>query len=267
MTGWKNYTHLLTKRGRSKDRKFIVEGVRLCREVLLSDWKIETAFISEDFQSSQDWTELHGHLEKKNIPFTILKNANFKKLSDTEHPQGFALVIAPPDFETEDLELNRINFLIILEGIRDPGNLGTIIRSADWFGAGAVALSGDCVELYNPKVIRSTMGSVFHLPVFEVKKLKQFIKKLKEKSFFIIATSVSAEMDLEKCQFKKPAALILGGEVQGISSDLQKEADAVVKIRKFGKAESLNVAQAGAIALHYVANKFSDEINKLYTKP
>ena len=201
------------------------------------------------------WKEIRQHLEEKQIPLTILKNANFKKLSDTKHPQGIALVVDIPKYDIQELQLNRINFLVILDGIRDPGNLGTIIRSADWFGAGAVILSEDCVELFNPKVIRSTMGSVFHLPVFEVKEIKQFLAKLKVNNFFTIAASVSAETDLEKIQVRKPVALILGGEVQGISSALQKEADAVVKIRKFGKAESLNVAQAGAIALHYISNQ------------
>lgn len=259
--GWQNYTHLLTKRGRSKERKFIVEGVRLCQEALLSDWKIETAFLNEDFKSDRHWKEISRQLEKKKIPFTVLKNTNFKKLSDTEHPQGIALVIKHPDFKTEELNLNRVDFLVILEGIRDPGNLGTIIRSVDWFGVGVVILSKDCVELFNPKVVRSTMGSVFHLPVFEVKEMKQILAKLKENNFFIIAASVSAEKELEKIRVRKPVALILGGEVQGISWYLQKEADAIVKIRKFGKAESLNVAQAGAVTLHYVSNQLFNQRN------
>ena len=129
--GWQNYTHLLTKRGRSKEGKFIVEGVRLCREALLSDWEIETAFFNEDFNSDPHWKEIRQHLEEKQIPLTILKNANFKKLSDTKHPQGIALVVDIPKYDIQELQLNRINFLVILDGIRDPGNLGTIIRSAD----------------------------------------------------------------------------------------------------------------------------------------
>lgn len=253
--GWQNYSHLLTKRGRSKDRKFIVEGVRLCREALLSNWKIEIAFISENFQSNPDCSEFRRKLETRKIHFTILKPSNFKKLSDTEHPQGIALVIHKLENLHQEFQLGKTNFLLILDGTRDPGNLGTIIRSADWFGVDGVVLSQDCAELHNPKVIRSTMGSVFHLPIIEVKELKQFLAKLKEKNFFVIATSVSANIDLEKFQLKRPLALILGGEVRGISSESQSEADVVVKIRKFGKAESLNVAQAGAIALHYIANQ------------
>lgn len=253
--GWQNYSHLLTRRGRSKDRKFIVEGVRLCHEALLSNWKIETAFISENFQSNPDCSEFRRKLETRKIHFTILKHSNFKKLSDTEHPQGIALVIHKPENPEQEFQLGNMNFLLILEGIRDPGNLGTLIRSADWFGVNGVVLSEDCAELHNPKVIRSTMGSIFHLPILEVKELKQLLANLKEKNFFIIATSVSARKDLERSQFERPLALILGGEVRGISSESQSEADVVAKIRKFGKAESLNVAQAGAIALHYIANQ------------
>jgi TrmH family RNA methyltransferase len=256
---WHNYTHLLTKRGRSLNNKFIVEGVRLCHEALLSDWNIETAFISEDFQSTPDWSDLRRKLETRRIHFTILKNSNFKKLADTEHPQGIALVIQNLEIDEEDSPLDHMNFLLILDGIRDPGNLGTIIRSADWFGVDGVVLSEGCAELHNPKVIRSTMGSVFHLPILEVKKLKHFLAKLKEKNFFIVATSVSAKRDLEKFQFKSHLALILGGEVRGISSESQTEADVAVKIRKFGKADSLNVAQAGAIAIHYIANQLSNK--------
>lgn len=256
---WQNYTHLLTKRGRSKDRRFVVEGVRLCREALLSDWNIVAVFVNEEFQSDTLWDEFDADLDKKGISITILKNANFKKLADTEHPQGMALVIDQPHFEINKLSLNKIDFLIILQGVRDPGNLGTIIRSADWFGADAVVLSKDCVDLYNPKVVRSTMGSVFHLPVVEVQNLKLLFAKLKERAFSVIATSASAKKDLEVCQIQKPIALFLGGEAEGISPDLMGAADVTVKIRKFGKAESLNVAQAGAIALHYIANQLFDD--------
>jgi TrmH family RNA methyltransferase len=253
--GWQNYIHLLTKRGRSKERKFIVEGVRLCEEALLSDWKIETVFINEDFQSDSNWADFNRKLVNKKIPFTVLKKSNFKKLADTEHTQGIAFIVNIPDIKIDDLPLNQFDLLVILDGIRDPGNIGTIIRSADWFGANAVVLSEDCVNPYNPKVVRSTMGSIFNVPVLEIKERKQFLAKLKKKNFFIIATSVSAKMDLEKIRVKKPVALILGGEVQGISPDLQRRADALVKIHKFGKAESLNVAQAGAVTLHYISNQ------------
>lgn len=237
----------------------MVEGVRLCREALVSEFKIETAFLNKDFQKDTHWNEFNKFFEKRQIPFTVLKNSSFKKLADTKHPQGVLLICHQPQFELNTLNPSDIPFLVLLDGIRDPGNFGTIIRSADWFDAGAVILSKDCVDPYNPKVIRSTMGSIFHLPIVEVDNLKDLLIGLREKNFYVIATSASASKSIETVQFTKPVALILGGEAEGISPDLISEANILVKIPKFGKAESLNVAQAGAIISHYIANRVFDK--------
>lgn len=254
---WQHYRTLLRKRGRHQEKQFIVEGVRLCQEALRSDFGIEAAFVNKDFQQTPRWQEFEGILRRKQIPVTVLENANFKKLSDTEHPQGILLVVQQP--EVAFAHSRAADFVVLLEGIRDPGNLGSIIRSADWFGADAVVLSHDCVDPYNPKVLRSTMGSIFHVPILQPDDLKEFIADLRKADVLIVSTSPRAAKDLETCQISKPIALILGGETGGVSPASMKSAHLTVRIRKFGKAESLNVAQAGAVLLHHIANQIFNQ--------
>lgn len=252
---WKDYSHLTRKKGRAQNKKFIVEGVRFCLEALASGWTIEAAFATEDFQSKTEWEKFCADFDSRNIPYTILKNSSFNKLTDTEHPQGIALVVEQPHINLENLPLKNMDFLVILQSVRDPGNLGTIIRSSDWFGADAVIASDDCVELFNPKVLRSTMGSIFHIPVYETRNLVKFLSKLKNRKFKIVAASVSAKNTLETLKLKKPVALILGGEARGVPSEVLALSDIEISIRKFGKAESLNVAQAAAVASHFIVNQ------------
>ncbi len=185
----------------------------------------------------------------------MIRNRDLKKLSDTETPQPIVLVMQQPEEEFTRINLRKARFVIILDGIRDPGNMGTLIRTADWFGADGIVVSEDCVDIFNPKVIRATMGSLFHLPVVEVEKVEEIVKSMKKHRFHIWATSLRAKDVLHQVRFKKPLAIVLGGEAFGISSRLENLADGHIRIWKFGAAESLNVAVAGGIVMYQATSQ------------
>lgn len=255
--GWRPYLQLHKKKKRQEERKFIIEGVRLCQEALRSGWETEIAFISEDFTRSEHWEQFAEHFRLKKIPWRALAPAQFRQLADTETPQGVLMVLRMPSYLPEQLNLRKASFVVLLQGVRDPGNLGAIIRTADWYGAGAVILSPDCVDPFNPKVLRGTMGSIFHLPVYSTPDLSEEIRRLKESRFRIIASSLHGKTTLQTARFRKPAALLLGGEAFGLTPDLEAQADDTVRIWKYGQAESLNVAIAGGIFMDHIAGQLS----------
>lgn len=251
-TSWRQYIPLQKKKKRQEEGKCIIEGVRLCHEGLLSDWETEIAFVSEAFTQSSHWGQFQELFKLKKIAWQLLPPQHFNRLADTETPQGVLMITKIPSYRPDQLNFSNANFVLLLQGIRDPGNLGTIIRTADWYGAGAAILSRDCVDSFNPKVLRGTMGSIFHLPVYTTPDLTEEIRQLKEKRFQVVTSSLSSDAALHKTRFKPPVALILGGEARGVSADIQKLADINVRIRRYGNADSLNVAIAGGIFMDHI---------------
>ncbi|MEJ2634176.1 MAG: RNA methyltransferase [Calditrichia bacterium] len=261
---WKQYQKLRLKKYREEWRLFAVEGTRLCREALASGWKIEAVFLNESFLQHLDSSEFEKILHRSNLKHEVLGDTNFRKLADTEHPQGVLFIVRMPETSLPPApSVGKINFVLILDGIRDPGNMGTILRSADWFGVEVIYASTDSVDFYNPKVIRASMGSFFHVPFIETDSLPQIIRELKKSDFHIIGTSLQSKRSMENLSHRDPPfALILGGEAQGMSPALMALADSMVKIDKFGKAESLNVAVAGGVLMNFLAQNFYKKMKK-----
>jgi len=245
---WHKYGLLHQKKQRRKLGQFMVEGVRLCREVISSGYPITIAFFDETFRDSEVWSEFQEAILRRATPFRFLKPANFKKLANTQTPQGvlFILPIAPPANIAEEAKNWRT--VILLENLQDPGNVGTLIRTADWFGMDAVLLSPECVDLYNPKTIRSSMGSVFHLPVIQIEDTVSTLMLLKKSGFSIVAATTEAESNID-LKPENPVVVILGSEAEGISKPIEKMADFSYSITGRGQAESLNVAVAGGIIM------------------
>jgi TrmH family RNA methyltransferase len=254
-SGWRQYLHLQKKKNRYEEHKFIIEGVRLCHEGLLSGWEMEAALVTGEFTRSRYWLQFEELFKQRKISWRIIPDQHFNRLADTGTPQGVLMIMRMPSYQIDQMNLRKTAFVVLLQGVRDPGNLGTIIRTADWFGAGAVILSDDCVDPFNSKVLRGSMGSIFHLPVFSTQKMTEEIRHLKENRFWVVAASVKGNKILQQLHLKKPVALLLGGEVQGISADLEKHADVSARIWKYGRAESLNVAIAGSVFMNHIATQ------------
>lgn len=250
----KAYRKLTQKKFRKVQKKFIVEGLLLVREALASDWQVESVLVSTSFLGRKEIKSIIHFCELKHIPVYEISEKEVVAISDTITPQGVLGVVSVREHQYE-LLLNALpeKFLgVALDDVADPGNVGTILRTADWFGADAVFLNHNVAELYNPKVVRASMGSLFHLPAYEDVELVEFFKKIKKKDVVIIATSLGGKKSLSNFALPKKSIFVFGNEARGISAKVTRLADEIITIPAFGKAESLNVAVACGAVLGYV---------------
>lgn len=238
----KYYSSLLQKKYRQQERRFIVEG-----DKLLTDG-IESGFVPEVIlTTTRFYDEQQDYFRSlKDFRIEKIKSAELNKLTDTKTPQP---VVAVFPFRSNKFNSKKINSspLIYLDNISDPGNTGTILRNCDWFGITDVLMSEGSVELYNPKVVRSTMGSVFHLNVYD-KVNAGNLEQLKEKDYQIVCSDLRGENVMD---FALPERLVVvfSNEAHGPDNKIRELADNIISIEKKGKAESLNVASASAIIL------------------
>lgn len=224
-----------------KDKKFrensyLVEGIKQVREAIKENAKIEKIVISEDFEN-KDELETFECIE--------VSTKIFRDMTDTKTPQGILAVVEKN--KNKEIDYSK-DFLIILDNIQDPGNLGTIIRTADSCDLGQVIVSTDTVDCYSPKVIRSTMGSSFRINVIE-RNLVETIKEIKAHGFEIIVTSLQTDKSIYDVDYSKKA-IIIGNEANGVRDEIMNEADLKVKIPMLGKTESLNASIAAGVMMY-----------------
>lgn len=237
----KNVRKLLEQgKARAASGLFVVEGERICREVPRE--LLREVYVSEGFMNSV-----------KDAPafeaFETVSDDVFKSMSGTVNPQGVLAVSAQPRRTFEGLE--GISLFAVLDGIRDPGNMGTIIRTCEAAGAGVI-LSPDCVDIFNPKVIRSTMGSIFRVPFYIAEEgLPEAIRKLRSASVTVYAAALEGSKQLGKFKFSERRAFVIGNEANGVSAEVLKECDASVRIPMKGQVESLNAAVSCAVLLYH----------------
>ena len=186
----------------------------------------------------------------------LCSNKDAERISDTKNSQKiFALIsFAQPKKIQMDSMIKKNNF-IILDGISDPGNMGTILRTCSWFGYYNIILTDECVELHNPKTIRSAMGAHFHIENFYKDNIKNIIKFLLQNNYEIIAASLKGEKLNKYERTSKNWGLVLGNESQGISEEILKSANVILSIEGVKKMESLNVAEAGSIIMYQLFKK------------
>lgn len=233
----------LTKRKkREKEQLFVIEGRHLVEEALVYGNLITDIFVIAD--------ELLPPEEKrKNIPVTIVTEAVMKDMSQTVTPPGIiALCQMIPD---EAVEPEENEMYVLVDNVQDPGNLGTIIRTADAVGAKAVILGEGTVDVYNDKVIRSTQGSFFHVPVLQGD-LEDWIKRCRDNSIPVFGTSLQGGTTHTAIEPQPGFALIIGNEGAGVNEKLLEKTDQNIYVPIYGKAESLNVSVATGILLYYL---------------
>tara|TARA_X000001036_G_C20471872_1_gene721929 strand:+ start:160 stop:897 length:738 start_codon:yes stop_codon:yes gene_type:complete len=234
---------LKNKKGREKYNLFLIEGRRLIKSALLNPSMIKVIYFTEKFK------ENHGLLYKKIVNQNILNekisNKDLKKTTSTMNPSGvLALCLIP---KNEILSFNKSKW-IYLDKISDPGNLGTLLRSASWFNFKNIALSKGCVDPFNPKVVRASMGGIFDLSIHVEVELKKF-----SNNYLLIGTNQNG---LNINSFTKPNkfVLIIGSESNGISKENLHEINQMITIKKLGKGESLNAGIAGSIIMYKLSN-------------
>ncbi|MFC7371327.1 TrmH family RNA methyltransferase [Fictibacillus iocasae] len=236
----KQWKKLLTRKEREKTGTFIIEGPHLVEEALSYNADIKHLIVEENFPLPESW-------DTGRIPVWQVTEKIIKTLSETEKPQGVVAVCGMTD--SENLDLSSKSKLVLIDGVQDPGNLGTIIRTADSAGVDAVILGEGTVDVYNGKVMRSAQGSVFHIPVVKMN-LKEAVESCKKSGITVYATSLKDSSDMRDIQPAEGFALLVGNEGSGVQEAWLKEADEKLIIPIFGKAESLNVAVATGILLY-----------------
>ena len=245
---------LLKSKNRNKEKKFIIEGYRIVTLAIDCDAKLEYVFINEDFENKKEHIELLEILKSKNIKVYKTTNKLFENFIDTENTQG---IIGVVKFNTNTLESNfkkENKFVLVLDRIQDPGNMGTIIRTADACGVDLIIALKGCVDIYNPKVIRSTMGSIFDMNIV-YENQDEAINFLKNNGFSIVSSYLDTDNYYNNISYNNKTALVIGNEANGINNDIILNSGTLVKIPIYGKAESLNAAISSAI-LMYEIKKF-----------
>jgi RNA methyltransferase, TrmH family len=246
----KQWSQLLNKRGREDQGKFILEGVHLVHEALQTNLELEAILFSVEKGYPIELPE------RSKLPCEIIgvSEVVFTKCSDTQSPQGVLAVAIKPEWSKEQL-LEQVNGLVIVvDGVQDPGNLGTIIRSADAVGATGVVLGRGTVDLYNPKTIRSTMGSLLHLPILE-HDLHELLPLVRVKKIQLVGTSLQADQSCYELDMTGSTWFIVGNEGSGVRSELQQYVNQQIIIPMRGQAESLNVAMAATVLLFEAARQ------------
>lgn len=246
----KRAASLKMKKYRQKEGLFLLEGKRAVEEALASRWTLRALFFT---RLTEGWER---RAEESTLPWYEVPLPVLQKITATEDPQSVAALVEIRQENLDSFAPER-GLVLVLDQIRDPGNLGTLIRTADALGAAGVVLLEDTADLYNPKVVRSTMGSLFHLPVCTGVKAGEMETWCRKNGYALWATALEGAEDVTKLQWPAKTALVLGSEAEGVSPEILAAADQKVKIPMAGQAESLNVAVAGGIVMFEAARSFS----------
>ena len=238
---------LTQRRGRDVAVRFLAEGRQAVREALASGLVDEV--IVDDPGKHADL------LAGITIPVWHASETQMRQLSDTVTPQGVVAVCRQLDFGWEALEGAQL--VVICAQVRDPGNAGTVIRCADAFGADAVILTAGSVEIYNPKTVRSTVGSLFHMPILTGIPLADAVARVKERGMTVLAADgdgVPLDLKAAAGELNGPVAWMMGNEAWGLPAEDARLADEVVAVPMWGQAESLNLSSAAAVCLYATAS-------------
>ena len=242
---------LSSKKERQAQGAFLLEGLRLCEEALKAAWPLRYALVAEEELEKPRLAGLLAELEQQNCPIYSIPANFLAQVSDTKHSQGLLLVAelpAPP------IELpQNTNFALLGDRLSDPGNLGTLLRTAWATGVQAVVLTPGSADIFSPKVVRASMGAVLRLPIYQTATDDEALALLQTRNLFLLATAAEQGLPYNQIELTKPLAWILGSEAVGLSNFWQKAADKNVYLPMAPDVESLNVATAGAVLLYQTA--------------
>lgn len=239
----KLFSSLAHSKYRKAHRLFLVEGIHAVTGLLESDWQVETILIAEDFAVPAGMTKLiRGELVR-------VGRKTIDRIATTRTPQE---IIAVAEIRDSDIEktINE-NRILIADSIKDPGNLGTMIRTAEALGYGGIVTTAGSVDIYNPKVVRATQGTLFSIRVAQRKSEREILKRIKS-SHTLCVLSADGDTDLLDIRIDGKLALVVGGEIEGISDGFRSASNYTVRIPIPGKAESLNAGVAAGIAMYFL---------------
>lgn len=233
-------------KARNEEGVFIVEGIRMMKEA--PEERIQELYVSESFLKKDS-----GVRKELLKTAEVVSDSVFLHMSDTKTPQGILGIIKRREYTMENLlrtHEGKKPFLMILDHLQDPGNLGTILRTAEGAGVTGVILGEDCADLYQPKTIRSTMGSVYRMPTVCVDDMKKVIRLMKENGIHTYAAHLDNSRFYDEEDYTKPTAFLIGNEGNGLTEEICAAAEHKIKIPMHGHVESLNAAMAAGVLMY-----------------
>lgn len=253
----KNLSALLKKSKERKEKKvFVVEGTKMVAEAPVH--ALKAVYVSESYANNTVNAQMIQDTVKKcksaDAVYEEVSDSVFKSVSDTQTPQGIMAVLAMPEYKLEELLMGEHTHLLVLESIQDPGNLGTMVRTGEGAGITGVIMNKTTVDLFNPKTIRSTMGSIYRVPFYVTEDLKDTLSQLKGKGVALYAAHLKGEHSYDEEDYCKALGFLIGNEGNGLSDEIADLADSYIKIPMEGQVESLNAAVSATI-LMYEANR------------
>ena len=250
----KHIKKLKDKKERDLSNEYLIEGVKLIKEAIQEKAKIKQIIVCDECEKLEAIPqELTYEIAKYDCIYVTKKIYNY--ITEVKTPQGILAIIEKQGNE-KNIDYNQ-DIIIALDGIQDPGNLGTILRTVDSVGLTQILVSKDTADCYNPKVVRSTMGAIFRVKVIECENLEDTLKEIKKHKFSIITTSLQTQNSIYDIKYKKDV-IVIGNEANGVSENIQKLADKKLKIPMLGKTESINASVATGIILYeYVRQNIS----------
>lgn len=255
----KNLIQLQKKaKTRNEQGAFVIEGIKMFEESKEGGYLIK-AYVSETFYKEK-MIETPGYFS--DIPYEIVLDSILKDASDTLTPQGIMAIVKKTEYDLQQIITNDKANLILLEDLRDPGNLGTILRTAEGAGITGVILSKNSVDMYNPKVIRSTMGAIYRVPFVYAEDFKETLIDIKKNNIQIYAAHLAATNSYDEADYTGKSAILIGNEANGLSDEAARMASQYIKIPMAGKVESLNAAIAAAILMYEVFRQKRKHLNE-----
>lgn len=245
---------LLARKGRQASGQFLAEGPQAVREAAAAGL-VRRCFVTGQAQSRLQL--LLAQLRQSGVEVLVTAEADLDRLVGTVNPQGIVAVCAMVPATLDELLDRDPQLVVVCAQVRDPGNAGTVIRCADAFGAAGVVLTGQSVEPYNPKTVRATVGSVFHLPVVHGLSLSETVTALRKVGLWVLAADGSGTTTLTELEYDdalaRPVAWVFGNEAWGLPAADRALVDQVIRVPMWGQAESLNLSTAAAVCLYATA--------------
>lgn len=241
---------LLKKSKERKEQKaFVIEGRKMFEEICQEKSRIIKAYFSDSYVKAG-----YAEAAMQSVPYEIVADSVFDAMAETVTPQGVLAIVKMPEYPLEDMVADA-GTLVLLENLRDPGNLGTIIRTAEAAGVSGVILSRESVDIYNPKVIRSTMGAVYRVPFLYVEDFTELLKELRKKDVRLLAAHLKGQKTFDKADYSGKVGILIGNEANGLSEEASELANEKVLIPMAGSVESLNAAVAAALLMYEAFRK------------
>lgn len=246
----------LQKKGKIRKEQdvFVVEGSKMVSEIPVG--RLVQLYVADSYIIQQKQKEaLKRLVDCHGVRYEVVTDKVFREMADTQTPQGILAVVRQAHYRLEDFFLQkRAAHLVILEGVQDPGNLGTILRSAEGAGVTGIVLSKGTVDIYNAKVIRATMGSIYRVPFFYTDCLGEVLEGIR-KQCVIYAAHLQGKCTYDQMDYTKDTAFLIGNEANGLSEEIASYAEQWVRIPMLGEVESLNAAVAASVLMYEVARQ------------